>query len=45
MPVPARAMAGIVGVSYTEIPIEPMFAAFGAALASEFKGLAPDAAE
>jgi NAD+ synthase (glutamine-hydrolysing) len=41
----ARAMAGIVGVSYTEIPIEPMFAAFGAALAGEFRGLAPDAAE
>ena len=41
----ARAMAGIVGVRYTEIPIEPMFAAFGDALAGEFKGLAPDAAE
>jgi NAD+ synthase (glutamine-hydrolysing) len=41
----ARAMAEIVGVSYTEIPIGPMFAAFGAALAGEFKGLAPDAAE
>jgi len=38
-------MAGIVGVRYTEIPIEPMFAAFGDALAGEFKGLAPDAAE
>ena len=41
----ARAMAGIVGVRYTELPIEPMFAAFGAALAGEFRDLAPDAAE
>jgi len=41
----ARAMADIVGVRYTEIPIEPMFGAFLGALADEFRGLAPDAAE
>jgi len=41
----ARAMAGIVGVRYTEIPIEPMFGAFRDVLADEFRGLAPDAAE
>ena len=41
----ARAMAEIVGVRYTEIPIEPMFAAFRDVLADEFKGLPPDAAE
>ena len=41
----ARAMAEIVGVRYTEIPIGPMFGAFREALADEFHGLAPDAAE
>jgi len=41
----ARAMAGIVGVRYTEIPIEPMFGAFRGALSGEFEGLPPDAAE
>jgi NAD+ synthase (glutamine-hydrolysing) len=41
----ARAMADIVGVRYDEIPIEPMFQAFLGALATEFKGTAPDAAE
>ena len=30
---------------YDEIPIEPMFAAFLAALAGEFTGLPPDATE
>ena len=38
-------MAAIVGVEYNEIAIEPMFDAFRAALAGEFKGLPPDAAE
>jgi NAD+ synthetase len=41
----AREMAEIVGVRYSEIPIEPMFESFLAALAGEFKGMAPDAAE
>ncbi len=41
----ARAMAEIVGVRYTEIPIGPMFGAFREVLADEFRGLAPDAAE
>jgi NAD+ synthase/NAD+ synthase (glutamine-hydrolysing) len=41
----ARTMAGILGVRYDEIPIEPVFSAFLAALAVEFRGLAPDAAE
>jgi NAD+ synthase (glutamine-hydrolysing) len=41
----ARAMAAIVGVRYSEIQIEPMVETFGAALASEFEGTAPDAAE
>jgi NAD+ synthetase len=41
----AREMAGIVGVRYDEIAIEPMFRAFLDALAGEFAGLAPDAAE
>jgi len=41
----ARAMAGIVGVRYGEIPIEPMFGAFRDVLADEFDGLAPDATE
>ena len=41
----ARTMAAIVGVRYDEISIEPMFAAFHAALAGEFKGVPPDATE
>ncbi len=41
----AREMAGILGVRYDEIPIEPVFAAFRETLAAEFRGLAPDAAE
>ncbi len=41
----AREMAGIVGVRYSEIPISPMFEPYLAALAPEFKGRAPDAAE
>ena len=41
----ARAMAATVGVHYSEIAIEPMFAAFRTALAGEFEGLAPDATE
>ena len=41
----AREMASIVGVRYTEIPIEGMFEAYLAALADEFKGMTPDAAE
>ncbi len=41
----AREMAEIVGVRYSEIGIEPMFAEFRAALAGEFKSLPPDAAE
>jgi len=41
----AREMAGIVGVRYDEIAIEPMFKAFLDTLAGEFKGLAVDAAE
>jgi NAD+ synthetase len=41
----AREMADILRVEYSEIAIEPMFAAFRAALAGEFKGLPPDAAE
>ncbi len=41
----AREMASIVGVRYTEIPIEGMFDAYRTALADEFKGMTPDAAE
>ncbi len=41
----AREMAGIVGVRYDEIPIEPVFTAFLDALAPEFRDLPPDAAE
>ncbi len=41
----ARAMAGIVGVRYDEIPIDAVFQAFRAALADEFKGLPEDATE
>ncbi|HEY5861869.1 MAG TPA: NAD+ synthase [Casimicrobiaceae bacterium] len=41
----ARTMAGIVGVRYDEISIEPVFAAFLEALRSEFKETKVDAAE
>ena len=41
----ARAMAGIVGVRYDEISIEPMFAAFLSSLAREFEDWPVDAAE
>jgi NAD+ synthase (glutamine-hydrolysing) len=41
----AREMAGILGVRYDEIPIEPVFAAFLDTLASEFRDLPPDATE
>jgi len=41
----AREMANILRVQYSEIEIEPMFAAFRASLAAEFKNLPPDAAE
>ena len=41
----AREMAGILGVRYDEIPIEPVFSAFLESLAPEFRDLAPDAAE
>jgi NAD+ synthetase len=41
----AREMAEILHVEYSEIAIEPMFAAFRAALSAEFKGLPTDAAE
>jgi NAD+ synthase (glutamine-hydrolysing) len=41
----AREMAGILGVRYDEIAIEPMFQAFLEALANEFQGRAVDAAE
>jgi len=41
----AREMAGILGVRYDEIPIEPVFAAFLETLAPEFRDLNPDATE
>jgi len=41
----ARAQATALGVRYSIIPIEPMFEAFLAALAEEFKGLARNATE
>jgi NAD+ synthase (glutamine-hydrolysing) len=41
----AQEMAGIVGVRYDEIPIEPVFRAFLEQLAPEFDDLPPDAAE
>jgi len=41
----SRTMAGILGVRYDEIAIEPMMRAFGDTLADEFKGRAPDATE
>ena len=43
--VDARDMAARLGVSYSEISIEPEFAAFKASLSAEFKGLAEDATE
>jgi NAD+ synthetase len=41
----AREMAGIVGVRYDEISIEPVFGAFLEALAREFEGRPVDAAQ
>jgi NAD+ synthetase len=41
----ARAMAGILGVRYDEIPIETAFQAFRGALARDFEGLVEDATE
>ena len=41
----AREMAGALGVRYDEFPIGPMVDAFGATLAVEFRGVAPDATE
>jgi NAD+ synthetase len=41
----AREMASIVGVRYSEVPIERIFECYLGALAGEFKGTAPDAAE
>jgi NAD+ synthetase len=41
----AREMAGVVGVRYDEIPIEPMFGGFLRRLAGEFKGIPADATE
>jgi NAD+ synthetase len=41
----ARSEADALGVSYTEIAIEPMFDAFLTALSGEFKGLPSDATE
>jgi len=41
----AKAQAAALGVNYSVIPIEPMFEAFLAALAGEFKGMARDTTE
>ena len=41
----ARAMAGILGVRYDELPIEPVFGAFLGALQGDFRDLPADAAE
>lgn len=41
----AREMAGIVGVRYDEVSIEPMFEAFLGGLKSEFEGLKSDTTE
>ncbi len=41
----AREMAGLVGVRYDEIPIGPVFSAFLATLAPEFRDLPPDTTE
>ncbi|GLR15344.1 NAD+ synthase [Chitinimonas prasina] len=41
----SREMIRRLGVQYDEISIEPMYEAFGAALAPQFAGLAPDTTE
>ncbi len=41
----AQTMAGILGVRYDELPIEPVFGAFLDTLESEFRDAVPDAAE
>ncbi|QDQ27875.1 NAD+ synthase [Chitinimonas arctica] len=41
----SRDMVARLGVQYDEIDIEPMFEAFGTALAGQFAGLPPDATE
>ncbi len=41
----ARAMAGILGVRYDEIPIDDVFKAFKTSLADEFRGRAEDSTE
>ena len=41
----SRAMVALLGVRYDEIAIKPMFDAFEAALAQDFKGLKPDTTE
>lgn len=41
----ARWMAGVQGVRYDEIPIEPIYEAFEAALVDQFKGYPVDASE
>lgn len=41
----SRSIAQILGVRYSEIPIQPMFDQFLGALASEFAGLPPDTTE
>jgi NAD+ synthase (glutamine-hydrolysing) len=41
----AQTMAGTLGVRYDELPIEPAFGALLETLASEFRGIATDAAE
>ncbi len=41
----AQTMAGIVGVRYDELPIEPVFGAFLDTLAAQFRDAPPDAAE
>lgn len=41
----ARWMAGVQGVRYDEIPIEPIYEAFETALADQFKGYPVDASE
>ena len=41
----SRLLAQALGVSYREIPIEPMFDAFLAALKEEFSGMKPDTTE
>jgi NAD+ synthase (glutamine-hydrolysing) len=41
----ARWMAGVQGIRYDEIPIEPIYEAFEAALVDQFKGYPVDASE